>query len=145
GTTVYNLVQGIVYAASHGARVINVSIAFASYAQSLQDSVTMAWNQGAVIVAAANNTGTEQTFYPAGMLHVVGVSATDSTDHLSGFSSYGPMVGVAAPGSAIIAATPTYHVTMNTTNHICNNYTITQDTSFSSPFVASLAATLPHA
>src|SRR4051812_15069881 len=71
-----DLVQGVVWAADHGADVILMSFSNPGYSPALQSAIDYAWAQGAVIVAATGNDGVSTPTYPAGDAKVVGVSAT---------------------------------------------------------------------
>ena len=89
---------GIVRAADLGARVINLSLGGPLGLDVLQQAVDYANSKGAIVVAAAGNSGLSAPFYPAGYANVVSVAATDQADHLYSWSDYGPWVRVAAPG-----------------------------------------------
>jgi thermitase len=99
-------VQGVVWAADHGADVILMSFSNPGFSPALQDAIDYAWSQGAVVVAATGNDGSSTPTYPAGDAKVVGVSATDSADALWSGSNYGQATFVAAPGVGITADTP---------------------------------------
>ena len=74
------MAQGIVYAADHGVKVINLSLGGFSYSQTAQDAVNYAWAQGVLVVAAAGNGNSSLPYYPAWYTHVIAVGATDSHD-----------------------------------------------------------------
>jgi thermitase len=94
--------SGIVYAAQNEARVINLSLGGASGSQTLENAVNFAWDQGAVVVAAAGNNGNNTILYPAGYANAISVGSTNSGDKHSWFSNYrAGYVSVAAPGEAI--------------------------------------------
>lgn len=101
----------IYYAADSGAKVINASWGGAGYSQSLSDAIQYAGSKGAVFVAAAGNSGTDDDaspFYPASypLANIVSVAAVDSAGGLAGFSNYGKTsVDVAAPGVDILSTT----------------------------------------
>lgn len=121
-------ISGIVYAADHGAKVINMSIGGSSYSSSLQNAVNYAWNKGVVLVACAMNTGSNTPYYPAALNNVLAVAATDSGDNRASWSNYGTWIDVSAPGVSIYS----------TTNG--GGYGTGSGTSFSTPQVAGLAA-----
>ena len=79
------LAEGIVYAADHGAQVINLSLGGAGYSQTVQDAVDHAWSRGAVVVAAAGNNNSSLPFYPAWYAHVIAVASIDSQGVRCGF------------------------------------------------------------
>ena len=93
-----DLTAGIIWAADHGATVINMSVGGFPQSQYVQDAVNYAWSKGVVLVGAAGNNNREETFYPASFDNVVSVSATQINDEFSSWSSYGPKVDVSAPG-----------------------------------------------
>jgi thermitase len=101
-TTCSAVDNGIIWAADHGASVINMSFSGASACSGESSAVSYAWNKGAVLVAAAGNSGSSSPNYPAAYTNVIGVSATLSDDSLASFSSYGNWLSVAAPGCNIL-------------------------------------------
>lgn len=95
--------QSIIYAADHGAKVINCSWTVGAHSQYLEDAIKYAVGKGVVVVVAAGNAGTDvSNIYPAAYDDVLTVAATDSADQRAGFSNYGPAVDVAAPGVDIL-------------------------------------------
>lgn len=129
--TVYDAALGIRWAADHGASVINVS--FGAYLPDfplvLAEAVDYAWNQGAVVVAAAGNLGedTEQ-FFPAGIQGVVSVAALGRDLRPAVWSNLDTTV--AAPGVEL-------PVTKNG-----GGYTTASGTSVAAPVVAAGAAVI---
>jgi len=122
------IINGITYAADHGAKVINMSLGGYSYAASLQEAVNYAWNRGVVIVAAAGNDNTASPSYPAACQNVIAVAATDQNDNKASFSNYGAHISVAAPGVSILSTVRG------------GSYAAWNGTSMASPHVAGLAA-----
>ena len=122
-----DIAKGITWAADHGARVINVSMAGTSSSTALNDAASYATAHGALVVAAAGNNGNSTPTYPASSPGVVSVAATDQSDTLNSYSDYGSWVDLAAPGS-----TPTT---------LPNGaYGAVGGTSIASPAVAGIAA-----
>jgi subtilisin family serine protease len=99
-----NIAAGIVWAAKHGADVINLSLAGAQ-APVVEDAINFARKRGAVVVAAAGNEGSRKRFYPAAYPGVISVAATDSRDRLYRWSNKGTWVKVSAPGCAYTGST----------------------------------------
>ncbi|MCQ6343362.1 S8 family peptidase [Bacillus cereus] len=128
--TLDNVAKGIKEAADSGAKVISLSLGASNGGTALQQAIQYAWNKGAVIVAAAGNTGTTAPNYPAYYENVIAVASTDSNDKKSSFSTYGTWVDVAAPGSNIYS---TYKG---------SSYQTLSGTSMATPHVAGLAALL---
>lgn len=132
GIPTANSVAGMMWAADHGAKVINMSYGGPSQSQAEKDATDYAWNHGLVVVASAGNSGDNGNpiSYPAAYPHVISVGATDSNDQRAGFSEFGPWVSVAAPGVQVMCNQPN------------NTYGKADGTSFSSPIVAGLAGLL---
>ena len=141
-----DIAAAIYYAVDNGANVINMSLGGSDYDPALKAATDYAYNHNVVVVAAAGNcgTGTEQgcTELPAGSMgypalnnHVISVGATTASDERASFSSYGPDLDVAAPGSGTINST-TWTAGNATSLYTSSLY----GTSFASPQVASLAS-----
>jgi len=127
--------KGILYAAANGADIINASwggpglLASKFTAQSLD----LATDMGALVVAAAGNDNLNNDlypFYPSSYPRVLSIGATakDSRRRAS-FSNYGKTVNVFAPGVGIV------------TTDLDDEYiSAASGTSFSSPLVSGVAA-----
>jgi len=113
------IANGINYAVSHGARVIDLPADPATLAGSgkaakagmtggspaEQSAVRHALARDVVLVAPAGDTGTApETGYPAAYPGVVSAGATDQDGHLAPFSSTGSYVSLTAPGAGVTAA-----------------------------------------
>jgi thermitase len=96
-----DIAQGIIYAADHGAHVINLSLGGYTDSSTLWDAVEYAWGQGALLVGAAGNGCSSNPFYPAAYEHVMAVSATDANDGFWSMSNYGDHISVCAPGDDV--------------------------------------------
>jgi subtilisin family serine protease len=96
-----DIIEGVVYAADHGADVILMAFSNYGYSASLQAAIDYAWSNDVVLVAATGNDGSSVASFPAGDRGVIGVSATDQTDALWAGSNYGADVFMAAPGVSI--------------------------------------------
>ena len=129
----YSVAQGIIWAADHGAKVINLSLGNYANAQFLHDAIKYAYNKDVVLVAASGNDNTEQPGYPAAYPEVLAVAATDSRKQKAPFSNYGDYIDVAAPGVNIASTYPN------------NRYAALSGTSMASPHVTALAALIRSA
>jgi thermitase len=129
------IAPSIIWASDNGAKVINMSIAGPNFSQAVQDAVTHAWSNNAVIIAAAGNDGGSAVRYPGAYVNVVSVANTNSTDTRTPTSNFGTWVSVAAPGDNIFSTFPT---TPNLRDE--NNYGFLGGTSMASPSVAGVAA-----
>ncbi len=124
--------QGMVYAVTNGAKIVNCSWGSSSF---LSSAVATVLAQGGLICTAAGNANDNVASYLGSYpdARVLAVAATDGSDIRASFSSYGTWVELAAPGVAI------YTTAYNHTNGT-HFYTSTQGTSFSSPITAGAAA-----
>ncbi|ROP28863.1 S8 family serine peptidase [Couchioplanes caeruleus] len=132
-----DVATGIVYAADHGAQVINMSLGSSSQVASVSNAIAYARAHGVVVVAAAGNfrDAGSPTSWPAADEGVIAVASTDSTDGYSSFSNRGSYVDVAAPGSLIFSTVPV----------ATGTYGYMSGTSMASPHVAAVAALLKGA
>jgi len=129
-----DIAQGIVYAADHGAQIINLSLGGPVASQVLSDAVRYAAERGAFLVAAAGNAASSSPFYPAAYPEVLAVSGTTDANEVWAASNYGGYVDVSAPAYAIWSAywTATQPIT----------YTALSGTSMATPHVSGLVALL---
>lgn len=126
---IYTGYEGIVYAADHGASVINCSWGGQGGGAMGQDVVNYALAHGSLVVAAAGNSALDSyDFFPTSYNGVLSVGSTSSSDRRSSFSNFGYNVDVSAPGSGI------YSTVYN------NAYASYDGTSMASPIAAGAAA-----
>ena len=129
-----DVIAGLLWAVEQNANVILMGFSNPGFSQNLQDAIDIAWEQGAVLVAATGNDGSSVATYPAGDRGVMGVTATDQNDALLGGSNYGPAVFLAAPGNLI------YTTAVGPVEDGDSSYTLVSGTSASSAVVAGVAA-----
>lgn len=102
--------KGIIWAVNHGAKVLSNSWGGAGYSQTLKDAFDYALERGIVVVAAAGNSKSIQSYqYPANYPGVIQVGAMEFNggDYIvADFSSGSPMISVCAPGVSIISTMP---------------------------------------
>ncbi len=130
-----DVVSGIYWAMTHGAKVINMSLGAPTSATALEQAVHKAYQAGVVIVAAAGNDGENASRdggastvdYPGAYPWVIAVAASDRKDHIAPFSSFGPAVDITAPGDNILSTVPSGYEKMS-------------GTSMASPHIAGVAA-----
>jgi thermitase len=129
------IATGMRYAVDNGARVLNLSIGGRNPSFILEDASAYCFNNGAVIAAAAGNSGAAVLYPAAYDDYCLAVAATDANDERPGWSNYGPQVDVAAPGDFVWGAN---YMPGDPTN--LNSYTWKSGTSFATPYVAGAAA-----
>ncbi len=127
-STSFVILKALDYAASHGARIVNMSFAGPKDAL-IERSIAATAAKGIVLVAAGGNAGPKSPpLYPAANPNVIAVSATDAQDRLFAASNRGGHIAVAAPGVDIFLPAPD------------EKYQMTSGTSFSAAYVSGLAA-----
>jgi len=99
-----DVAEGITWASTHGARVINLSFTMSAPDAGVAAAIDTARARGVVLVAAAGNTGTNDATFPASHPGVVSVAGTDAGDTRYSWSSYGSWVRLAAPGCSLTTA-----------------------------------------
>lgn len=135
------IIDGIVWAADHGADVINLSLGGDVDDPFLRDACAYARDKGAVVVASAGNDGLAGVLFPAAYDDdVLAVAASDYNDAVAEFSNFGPQVDVAAPGVWILGPAPQWYV-----GESFEPYLFASGTSAAAPHVAGLAALLKSA
>ena len=115
------------YLAATGSQVISLSLGTTENSTTLRHAVAAA-SRGALLVAAAGNSRSSTTEYPAGYPEVVSVGATDRRDRHAAFSTANPKVEIAAPGVDVVSAWRD------------RGYRAASGTSMSVPHVAGVAA-----
>ena len=105
-TDARKVANGVLWAADHGADVINISVVIDNQYPLLERAVDYAWKKGCVIVAAAGNGASRKPVYPAAYANVIAVAASDKNDSLTSWSNWGDWVDVVAPGVDIYSTLP---------------------------------------
>jgi subtilisin family serine protease len=102
-STSFQLLKGINWAFSSGAKIMNMSFA-GPMDPLLERIIKNATAKGAIFIAAAGNNGPKGApVYPAAYPEVIAVTATDEKDRLYGKANRGDYVFIAAPGVDIVA------------------------------------------
>jgi subtilisin family serine protease len=129
-----DVAEALEYAAANGARVVNMSFGGDVFGPKgdlvMKAGLDSAYEQGVLLVASAGNSDTSRPLYPAAFANVMAVASTNGEDLKTGHSTFGVWVDIAAPGTDIVTTT------------LENDYVATAGTSFSSPYVAAVAALL---
>jgi hypothetical protein len=93
------MAAGINWAADRGARVASISFQGVAGSSTVMSAAQYMRNKGGVVLTAAGNTGILESYAASDYLTVVG--ASDSSNNVASFSSYGKFVDLAAPGVSI--------------------------------------------
>ncbi len=122
--------NGIRWATDNGARIINMSLGGSDESQTLREAVDYAISRNVLIVAASGNERADGNApnYPAAYDGVLAVGGTGNSDVVTGFSNTGDYVDIAAPSVGMWTTLPG------------GSYGTPNGTSFSSPYVAGVAA-----
>lgn len=103
----YDIIEGIRYAADHGASILNLSLGSGSSSKLEAEAVRYAQNKGCLVIAASGNDSIDVALnWPASYEDVISVGSVDAREERSYFSNYGETLDVAAPGSDIISSIP---------------------------------------
>lgn len=107
GTTA-DVVQGVDFAVSEGAKIINLSLGLDTFDAALRTAIQNASDNGVIVVASAGNSGTDNEstpVYPCNYTYenVICVGALDQKFQLAPYSNYSKThVHMAAPGTNIV-------------------------------------------
>jgi len=133
GGVASNVASGVIWAADHGARVINLSLG-GGEADGIRQAIQYANRKGAVVLAAAGNNGQagNAPMYPAAYPEAIAVASVDSSlKHMSSGNT-GNYIDVSAPGVGIVStwgSSPTA-------------YASATGTSMATPYASAAAALL---
>jgi len=129
GTTAH-ILDALEWAAAHQARVINMSFA-GPFDALISLALKTAHDKDIILVAAAGNEGpAAKPAFPASDRTVIAVTATDRNDQIFSAANRGSYIALAAPGTDVIAASPS------------NNYQFTSGTSIAAAHISGVIALL---
>lgn len=123
--------EAVIWAADHGARVINCSWGSPMDGEAMRDAISYAASRDVVVVAAVGNSGKNEPNWPGAHPDAIGVAASTDLDGWASFSTWGDWVDLAAPGKGVLS---TYPVALG------NGYRTMEGTSMAAPFVTAAAA-----
>jgi thermitase len=128
------IAEGLRWAVDHGAQIISMSLGGPEDTSVLRDAVAYARDRSVLIVAASGNGQADGNLpsFPAAYESVLAVSATRADDTLTGFSTTGGFVDLAAPGAGVVSTL--WSVTEG------DGYGVGSGTSAACPQVAAAAA-----
>ncbi len=121
----------ITFAADNGARGANASFLGVCGSGTIQSAASYMRSRGGVVTGSGGNTGAQEAIAPSDTITCV--SATDSNDSRTSWSSFGSYIDVAAPGAGIF------------TTDRGGGYTSPSGTSFSAPVTLGVYALMMSA
>lgn len=125
------IAAGVRWAVSQKANIISMSLGSPQPGPQMQRAIQDAADAGVFVICAAGNDGTPNSVnYPAKWPFTIAVSAVDADGKLAPYSSRGPEVDVAAPGSNVLSCGPG------------NQYLRMSGTSMATPYVTAVVALL---
>ena len=126
-----DVAAGVIWAADHGARVINLSLG-GGPSPGIQTAMQYALSKRAVVVAAGGNNyqAGNLPVYPAAYPEAIATSAVTSSLQRASFSNTGSYIDLAAPGAGVVVPWGTGPAT----------YAQADGTSFATPYVSAVAA-----
>lgn len=130
--------DAIIWAADHGAKVLNMS--FGGYSSSIveKNACDYAVSKGCILVAASGNDNSSLPTYPASFSNVISVGSSSRNDNKSDFSNYGQTLDCVAPAGS---GYPSDQIVC-ASSAVDSGYGLRTGTSFSAPQVAGFAAVL---
>lgn len=123
-----DIAAGIIWAADHGAHIINMSLGGYRDNFEEEDAIRYAVTKGCLVVAAMGNHGTIIPIFPAAYSDVVAVGALDQSDQRPPWSNTGSHISIVAPGVDIFST------------YWDNIYKSEDGTSMAAPHVSGVAA-----
>ncbi len=136
---IFEISEGIRYAADENADVINLSLGGEGYSQTMANAVKYAQEKGVLVVAAAGNDGKDgSNFYPAAYSGVLTVGAVGPDESIASFSNYGEALDLMAPGVQIYSTSIKKEAAFGDEEE--GYYAQFNGTSFSCPYTAGVAA-----
>lgn len=128
-------VDALAWGLAQGARVSNNSNCYAASSSSITDKYNETYAAGMVHFASAGNSSEGTVAYPASLLVVNCVAATDRSGVRASFSNYGEGVDFSAPGVDIYTTDRT-----GADGNGSGDHTWIWGTSFATPYAAGVAA-----
>ncbi len=124
-----DIVGAIEYAASHGAKVLNMSFGSAVRDRVMENAIKKAYyTKNIVFVSSSGNEETDGYSSPSDMKEVISVNASNRNDQPTYWSNFGISKDVTAPGNEIMSTLPG------------DRYGNMSGTSMASPVVTAVAA-----
>jgi len=128
-------VNALNWAAANGIRVTNNSNSYGFFSNALNAAYSATRNLGVVHFASSGNNGTNSIAFPAAYTSVNAIGAANRFGQVASFSNYGTNLSLVAAGDTVYTTDRT-----GLAGYTTGNYAMVNGTSFSSPYVAGVAA-----
>ncbi|HET9886822.1 MAG TPA: S8 family serine peptidase [bacterium] len=99
-----DVLHGIHLAVEEGCDVINLSLCLTDFSEQFSLNLEELQNNDVALIAAAGNAGLRNPLFPGASPYLLGVAATDNTDHIMSWSGGGYRVDLGAPGFEVLSA-----------------------------------------
>lgn len=83
-----NLAEGMKWAISHGANIINLSIGSNINNENVENEISIANKNNIIVIASAGDYSQKDLLYPANITNVISVASQDKSGKISTFSNY---------------------------------------------------------
>ena len=123
--TAWTIVQGLVFAATQGAEVANLSLGSPAAVAAFNNVAEWCAGRGLLVVAAIGNGGAEGAWYPSRSSKALCVAGVDAVGTKASFSSWDGTADAAAPAVGIVS------------QYFDGGLAAWSGTSFAAPFVAA--------
>lgn len=100
---VTRIARAIIYAADNGAKVVNMSFGLNFRSDLIEEAINYAHDKGVILCAASGNDGAFSYNFPAAYAATIAIGASNDSDQVTSFSTYGDHLSVVAPGYMILS------------------------------------------
>jgi len=114
--TDFNIIDGIVWAVEHGAKVILLPVNGTYQSKALSDALVYAFQNNVPVVVPVGDKGQAAKYYPASESGIIAVNALDATGQIANFSNKIQGTSVSAYGVNRVSTFPTYNVSLKQMN-----------------------------